>query len=75
MQTLYQVTVQPRARRDAVIPLGERAYKVTTTKPALEGSANTAVIKLLAAHLGVKKSQLFIKSGEKSRHKVIMVTA
>ncbi len=74
MSKKYTVTVQPRARRDAVAALDADQLKVQTTKPAVDGAANTSVIKLLAAYLGVKKSQILIISGEKSRQKTVLVT-
>jgi uncharacterized protein YggU (UPF0235/DUF167 family) len=39
----------------------------------VEGAANEACIKLLAEELGLKKSQLEIFSGSKSRRKTVMV--
>ncbi len=74
MQT-FSVHVQPKAKRDCVESLDSTHFRVTTVKPALDGAANDAVITLLAKHLHVKKSQLFIRSGEKSRHKVIALIA
>jgi hypothetical protein len=42
-------------------------------EPAREGRANQAVIKLLAEHFSVPKSQVSILSGFRSRNKVIEV--
>lgn len=41
---------------------------------AVEGAANDGVIKLLAAHFGVAKSQVEIVRGHASRTKLIEVT-
>lgn len=39
----------------------------------VDGAANTALIKLLAAHFRVAKSCVIIKSGVSSRHKLIEI--
>ncbi len=67
------VNVIPKASRNKVEQLGEQQYKVWVTAVPEDGKANAAVIKLLAKHLGVTKSQLEILSGANSRTKVIEV--
>jgi uncharacterized protein (TIGR00251 family) len=51
----------------------EGAFKVKVTAPPVEGAANEACIKLLARELGLKKSQMEISSGAKSRKKTVMI--
>ncbi|MGL6140503.1 MAG: DUF167 domain-containing protein, partial [Planktothrix sp.] len=41
--------------------------------PPVEGKANQELIKFLAKHLGIPKSQIIIKSGLSSRHKFVEV--
>ena len=60
------------ARKNQVLE-EEGRLKVRVTAPAVGGKANKAVIKLLAGHLGVKKSAITIVQGLRSRHKVIAV--
>ena len=50
-------------------------YKIYLTAPALEGKANQALIEYLADHFGVKKSQIKITKGLKSRNKKVIITA
>ncbi|HUN53741.1 MAG TPA: DUF167 domain-containing protein, partial [Smithella sp.] len=49
------------------------ALKMRVTAPPVEGAANEACIKLLASELGLKKSQMEISSGLKSRKKAVRI--
>lgn len=42
-------------------------------EPAVDGQANAALIKILAEHFGVSKSQVRIVQGRTSRTKVVEV--
>lgn len=48
-------------------------FKVYLTSPAQEGLANKHLIEILAIHFGVKKYDIKIKKGEKSRDKLIEI--
>ena len=63
------VRVVPRAKRDKVVKEQGR-YKVYVTAPAENGRANRAVLELLADHFKLKKSQVQLIRGEKSRDKL-----
>ena len=65
--------VTPKAKLNQVILIDPNSYKVKTTAAAADNQANQAVIKLLAEHLKIKKSQIFLKSGQTSRHKIFEV--
>jgi uncharacterized protein (TIGR00251 family) len=67
-----QVTVKPGSRTEELSREGD-SYIVRVKEPAREGKANQSVIKLLAEHFSVPKSQVRILSGFKSRNKVIEV--
>ena len=49
-------------------------YKVYLTAPAIEGKANQALIEFLADYFGVKKSQIEIIKGLKSRNKTVNIS-
>ena len=70
MSQIFKVRAIPRAKKNFIKEEGA-LLKVYLTAPAREGAANKALLKLLAKHLKVKKSQLRIKQGEKSRDKLI----
>jgi hypothetical protein len=69
----FDIHVIPHASRVEIVGVHEGALKVKVTVPPVEGAANEACIKLLAKELGLKRSQLEIASGAKSRKKTIMV--
>ena len=69
----FDIHVIPHASRVEIVGVQEGALKVKVTVPPVEGAANEACIKLLAKELGLKRSQLEIASGAKSRKKTIMV--
>lgn len=71
----FTVRVKPGSRRDAV---GGRwdaghgsALVVAVTAPATEGKANDAVCRVLAAAFGVRRRDIRIVSGERSRDKQV----
>lgn len=67
------VRVVPNASRNEVIEEESGALKVRVTAKATEGKANKAVIEVLADYFGVRKGQVRILRGEKSRDKTIGV--
>jgi uncharacterized protein len=52
---------------------GREELEVRVSEAPTDGSANSAVIKLLAKALGVPRSEVDIVSGQTSRHKRIAV--
>lgn len=67
-----EVKVIPAAKRNAILQ-EDRRCKVYLTAPAVDGRANEALVKFLAGHYGVRKSQIEIIKGLKSRHKIIII--
>jgi uncharacterized protein len=67
------VRVQARARRDEIA--GERAGSllVRVTAPPVEGKANAAVCRLLAARLGLAPGRIAVVRGAASRDKLIEI--
>ncbi|MBI4690468.1 MAG: DUF167 domain-containing protein [Nitrospirae bacterium] len=48
-------------------------FKVYVNAPAVDGKANKALIGILAEHFKVRKSNVKIVKGEKSREKIIEI--
>ena len=71
---ILNVRVTPRSSRNSVKREND-ILKVYLTKPAQDGLANAQLIGLLSEYLGVKKSQIKIIKGEKSRDKLIEINA
>ncbi|KPK96486.1 MAG: hypothetical protein AMJ95_14065 [Omnitrophica WOR_2 bacterium SM23_72] len=71
---ILNVRVVPRSSRTQVYKEGNR-FKVYLTKPTHNGLANTQLILLLSEYLKIKKYQIRILKGAKSRDKLIQVDA
>ena len=69
----FDIQVIPHASRSEIAGVQEGAFKIKVTAPPVEGAANEACIKLLARELGLKKSQMEISSGAKSRKKTVLI--
>lgn len=69
---ILNIRVIPKASRNLVKQ--EKDYlKVHLTKPAQDGLANNQLIDLLAEYLNLKKYQIKIIKGEKSREKLVEI--
>ncbi|MBI3617134.1 MAG: YggU family protein [Candidatus Omnitrophica bacterium] len=68
-----EVKVIPSAKKNAITQEGQR-YKIHLNAPAVDGKANEALVKFLAEHFQVRKNQIEITKGLKSRHKVIIIS-
>lgn len=68
----FAVRVKPGARRDAVGGCWhDTALVVAVAAPAVEGKANEAVRKAIATAFGVRRQDVAIVAGERSRDKVV----
>ena len=68
------VHVRPGASADRIDGLYGKALKIRLSAPALDGKANRALVKFLAELLGVKKSEVVLTKGEKSRAKRLLIS-
>ncbi|MFQ5330180.1 MAG: DUF167 domain-containing protein [Thermodesulfobacteriota bacterium] len=66
--------IQPRASRDEIASITGDALKIRLTSPPLDDRANRQCVAYLAKRLGLKKRQLELIQGKKSRRKVIRIT-
>lgn len=71
MKTM-KIKVVPNAKKNKVLDEGER-LKVYVAAPPTEGKANKAVIELLAEFFEVKRGNVRIIKGEKSREKIVEI--
>ncbi len=69
----FDVVVQPRAARTELVGLWNGAVKIKLAAPPVEGRANEALIRFLAALLGVRRADVVIAAGQRSRRKRIRV--
>lgn len=70
---IFKITVQPRASRNEIVGLQGDALKVKLTAPPVEGAANRLCVAFLAKSLGVRKSDVEIIQGKRSRAKKVLV--
>ena len=67
------IRVQPRASRNSVEIGADGTVRVRVTATPDRGKANEAVVKLLAAKIGVSKSAVRIVRGHTSRSKSVQI--
>jgi hypothetical protein len=71
--TLLKLHVTPRGSKNEIIGWRDDVICIKITAPPVDGAANSAIIKFIADALGVRKSQVKLVSGEKSREKVLKI--
>jgi uncharacterized protein (TIGR00251 family) len=68
--------VKPGSKKGPLVEVGnDGALTVFLKERAVDGAANEGLIKVLADHFGVRKSDIEIESGFTSRIKRIRVTS
>lgn len=67
------IITHPNARRPRIEKDLLGTLHVYVNQPPLEGKANKAVIEAVAGHFKVKKNQVRILSGEKSKNKLLEI--
>jgi len=70
---LLPVRVTPRAQSSEVSGWENGTLIVRLKAPPVEGKANKVLVELFASLLGIRKSQVVLRSGEKSRHKILLI--
>ncbi|MBI3261960.1 MAG: DUF167 domain-containing protein [Acidobacteria bacterium] len=71
--TLLRVRVIPRARKNEIAGVRNRALLVRLAARPVEGAANEALIAFLADLLGSPKRNVRLISGDRSRDKVVEI--
>ena len=69
---IIKVKVIPSAKKNLIKKEGE-ILKVYLTAPAVDGKANEALVKSIAEHFLVRKSQVNIIKGLQYRQKIINI--
>lgn len=65
------VKVKPNSKKESVEKNNDTDFVLSVKSAAKEGKANEAVIKLLSRYFDLPKSRIVIKTGHKSRNKII----
>lgn len=69
----FQVHVQPRARRSALVGRHGDAVKLQIAAPPVDGAANAAVVDLVAEILAVPRARVRVAHGLTGRLKTVEV--
>ncbi|MEO0105232.1 MAG: DUF167 domain-containing protein [candidate division WOR-3 bacterium] len=72
MNNIIKIQVIPNAKKNEIVKEKDR-LKVYLTAPPIEGKANKVLIEILAEYFNVKKGQIKIIKGEKSKDKIIEI--
>ncbi len=67
------VRVVPRAKKREIKRQSDGSYRVKVLSPPIDGRANKEVVEVIAKEFDVKRSQVFIIKGEKTRDKLIEI--
>ena len=70
---IIRVRVTPRAKKDKIETPAHGSLPVKLNAPPVDNKANAALVALVAKKLGLAKSSISIKSGDKSRNKTLIV--
>ncbi len=74
-EALIKVHVTPRGSKNEITGWRGDVVCIKVTAPPVEGAANAAaVVDFLADALGIRKSQVALVKGEKSREKTLKIT-
>ena len=65
--------VQPNAAKTAFAGEHGGALKLRVHAPPVDGKANQEIIRFLAKHLGIPKSQISIDKGSATRKKLVII--
>lgn len=70
--TRMVVRAKPGAKRNCVVSIGEE-ISVQIAEPPRDGKANAQLCEFFASLLSVRKTQVSLEKGQKSRDKVVVV--
>lgn len=68
-----KILAKPGAKQNGVTDISDEGIGVQIAAPPVEGEANTELIKFLSKVLGLRKSDLSLDKGSKSRTKTVTV--
>ncbi|XP_016905070.1 UPF0235 protein C15orf40 homolog [Apis cerana] len=69
-----KIQAKPGAKHNNITDISEDAVGVAISAPPVEGEANTELVKYIASVLGMRKSDVTLDRGSKSRQKIVVVS-
>lgn len=67
------ILAKPGAKQNAITDIGEEGCGVQIAAPPVEGEANAELVRFVSKVLQLRKSDVTLDRGSKSRHKTILV--
>lgn len=68
-----KLIVQPKAKKTQIVGLHDGMLKLAVASPPVDGKANKEIVTFLADFFKLKKSEVSIISGERSRRKICLL--
>jgi uncharacterized protein (TIGR00251 family) len=70
---LLALRVAPGAKKNRIMGEHDGRLRVRLQAPPVEGKANKALLRFLARELGLRKNQVRLRRGERSRDKIVLL--
>ncbi|XP_064620849.1 UPF0235 protein C15orf40 homolog [Lineus longissimus] len=70
-----KILAKPGARQNSITDISEDGVGVQIAAPPVDGEANTELIRYISKVLGLRKSDVTLDRGSKSRNKTIVVSS
>ncbi|KAK7588254.1 hypothetical protein V9T40_005499 [Parthenolecanium corni] len=70
---VLKISAKPGAKSNGITGINEEGIGVQINAPPVDGEANTELVKFLSSVLGVRKSDLSLEKGSKSRQKTVIL--
>ncbi|XP_055593248.1 UPF0235 protein C15orf40 homolog [Uranotaenia lowii] len=70
---LIKIQAKPGSKSNGITDIGEEGVGVQIAAPPIDGEANTELVKYLAKLLDLRKSDVSLDKGSKSRQKTIVL--
>lgn len=71
---LIKILAKPGAKQNNVCDISEEGVGIQINAPPKEGEANTELIKYISSVLGIRKSDVSLEKGMKSRQKIVKIS-
>ncbi|KAH8264989.1 hypothetical protein KR038_011429 [Drosophila bunnanda] len=69
-----QILAKPGAKQNGITGIGLEGVGVQIAAPPSEGEANAELVKFLSKVLGLRKSDVSLDKGSRSRNKIILIS-
>lgn len=69
-----KIHAKPGCKHNGITDMNSEAVSVQIAAPPVDGEANTELIKYISTILGVRKSNITLDKGSKSKEKILLVS-